>query len=445
MTTQMIESYGIDIGYIITAIAALFLILFITVIVLLVKVSKFNKRLGHFTEGKDAMNLEELMLSKFSDIDSIVNNEKKQNKDIKYIAERSTIAFNKSGLIKYNAFREMTGNLSFALALLNDNNTGVIINSMHSREGCFTYAKEIINGKSYIVLSEEEKEALEAALTLKPNPVEELLEKDRAEKTTEEINQNMTVVAKNNVKEPPAPMAKIRKPEDLNREKTKFISEEPKPTVADEARVKKLTSEEREKFVTTDEAVTTSLSEEIPTRPRNSDLYLEANISTKLADEIKTKPREEVLKEDNPKSTITRPTITEPTTSFDYEDKPEKAKIEIKVNTSIEDSEDFDNEDTFKSSSITITQPTKNNTMRILPTNTYDKNAYESLMRQKENNISEIISEPTTRATQKSNEVIADANVDLGFQDDIGKKPAITIKTNYDIDPNYKDEFGGIL
>ncbi len=440
MTTQMIESYGIDLGYIITAITALFLILLIIIIVLMVKVGKLNKRLSRFTKGKDARNLEELMLSKFSDIDSIVNNEKKQNKDIKYIAERSTIAFNKSGLIKYNAFREMTGNLSFALALLNDNNTGVIINSMHSREGCFTYAKEIINGESYIVLSDEEKEALEVALTLKPNLVDTLLEQDRANKTTEEINENMTVVTKNNVKEPPKPMARIRKPEDINREKEKAIPEEPKPTVADEARVKKLTEEEREKFSQVEENNSAPLSDEIPTRPRNSDIYLDANISTKLADEIKTKPRENVLKDSTP-----RPTITEPTPSFDYEDKPEKAKIEIKVNTSIEDTVDFNDDTEFKPASITINQPAKNNTMRILPTNTYDKNVYEALNKQKENDISEIIPESSSITNKKSTEVIVDKNVDLGFQDDIGKKPEITIKTNYDVDPNYKDEFGKIL
>ena len=59
----------------------------------------------------------------------------------------------------------MGGKLSFALALLNDKNNGFIINSMHSsREGCYTYVKEIINGESFVILATEEKEALEMAL-----------------------------------------------------------------------------------------------------------------------------------------------------------------------------------------------------------------------------------------------------------------------------------------
>ena len=57
----------------------------------------------------------------------------------------------------------MGGKLSFALALLDNNDTGFVINAMHSREGCYTYIKEIIKGESYIVLGDEEKEAVEIA------------------------------------------------------------------------------------------------------------------------------------------------------------------------------------------------------------------------------------------------------------------------------------------
>ena len=58
----------------------------------------------------------------------------------------------------------MGGKLSFSLALLDQKNDGFIINAMHSREGCYTYIKEILNGNSIIVLAEEEKEALNLAM-----------------------------------------------------------------------------------------------------------------------------------------------------------------------------------------------------------------------------------------------------------------------------------------
>lgn len=68
--------------------------------------------------------------------------------------------------MKYNAFDGMGGNLSFALVLMDSDNNGVVLNSMHTREGCFNYAKEIIGGEAYVALSEEEKEAIERAKTL---------------------------------------------------------------------------------------------------------------------------------------------------------------------------------------------------------------------------------------------------------------------------------------
>ena len=58
----------------------------------------------------------------------------------------------------------MGGKLSFAVALLDKNNNGWIMNAMHSREGCYTYIKEIIKGESYVELAEEEAEALDKAI-----------------------------------------------------------------------------------------------------------------------------------------------------------------------------------------------------------------------------------------------------------------------------------------
>ena len=58
----------------------------------------------------------------------------------------------------------MGGMLSFSLALLNDQNDGFLINSVHSSDGCYSYTKEIKSGESDISLGEEEKKALQKAL-----------------------------------------------------------------------------------------------------------------------------------------------------------------------------------------------------------------------------------------------------------------------------------------
>ena len=66
-------------------------------------------------------------------------------------------------IVKYDAFKEMGGKLSFSMAMLDDKNSGYILTSVHTREGCYTYIKEIIKGESFVVLSEEERRALEEA------------------------------------------------------------------------------------------------------------------------------------------------------------------------------------------------------------------------------------------------------------------------------------------
>lgn len=58
----------------------------------------------------------------------------------------------------------MGGKLSYSLALLDENNNGFILNSVHSTEGCYSYTKEIRNGQSSISLGEEEKQALDIAM-----------------------------------------------------------------------------------------------------------------------------------------------------------------------------------------------------------------------------------------------------------------------------------------
>ena len=114
-------------------------------------------------DGKNAKTLEESIMRRMDQIDYLISSNQKNESDIKSLYKKMKNTFQKIGLVKYDAFHEMGGKLSFSLALLNEVNDGFIINAMHSREGCYTYIKEIIDGNSIIALSEEEKEALDMA------------------------------------------------------------------------------------------------------------------------------------------------------------------------------------------------------------------------------------------------------------------------------------------
>ena len=117
-----------------------------------------------FLKGKDGKNLEESFFEKFRLLDEVEEIAKENKEEVRKLRKQVQKTYQKVGIVRYDAFNEMGGNLSFVLTMLNDQNSGWLLNAMHSREGCYTYIKEIINGKSYVELGEEEKESLERAI-----------------------------------------------------------------------------------------------------------------------------------------------------------------------------------------------------------------------------------------------------------------------------------------
>lgn len=164
MGMDIFDSLGISTDIVVIALIIIVILQFIWIFVILSKCNKLNKRISRFTTGNDAASLEEIMAKRFSEIRQIVKNEKEQNRNIDTINDKFLTTFCKIGLVKYDAFKEMSGKLSFSLALLTENHDGIIITSMHSREGCFTYCKEVTNEESYYILSEEERLALNVAI-----------------------------------------------------------------------------------------------------------------------------------------------------------------------------------------------------------------------------------------------------------------------------------------
>lgn len=163
----MIDFFGLfqfETLYAILALVGIVVILLAIVIVLHSKIKKLGERLDKFMVGKNTESLETVITTRFSEIDELKQTTKKHGKQLSDIEEEMISVYKKVGLVKYDAFNEMGGKLSFALAMLDKSNNGYVINAIHSREGCYTYAKEIVKGESYITLGEEEKKALEKAV-----------------------------------------------------------------------------------------------------------------------------------------------------------------------------------------------------------------------------------------------------------------------------------------
>lgn len=164
MENSILGKLGFDPVFIIAALFLLILVLFIMTVLLKSKIKKLEARYEDFMRGKTGESLENIILSRFDEIDKLKKSDVKKTKALNDIIENLDMTYQKIGIIKYDAFNEMGGKLSFALALLTKENDGFIINAMHSREGCYTYVKEIVKGESYITLAEEEQEALEEAV-----------------------------------------------------------------------------------------------------------------------------------------------------------------------------------------------------------------------------------------------------------------------------------------
>ena len=156
MESSIFSGIGIDPGIIVIVLAILTLISFIASVICFSQYRKLYRRYDMFMRGKDAETLEDTIMELVDEteyLDSVVS--------------KAQAGYQKTGIVKYNAFKGMGGNLSFVIAMLDDNNTGFVLNSVHSREGCYLYLKDVVEGKTEVLLGSEEKEALERALGYK--------------------------------------------------------------------------------------------------------------------------------------------------------------------------------------------------------------------------------------------------------------------------------------
>ena len=155
---------NLDTGYLFIALFVLLLICVILLTIFVIKLNKLAKRLESFCSGKDAKSLEKEIRSMCEDNQLLKASLDKNKREIKTINRRMQHVFQKIGLVKYDAFMQMGGQLSFALALLDENNDGFVMNSVHSSDGSYCYTKVIQNGECELSLGDEEAKAIRMAM-----------------------------------------------------------------------------------------------------------------------------------------------------------------------------------------------------------------------------------------------------------------------------------------
>lgn len=157
------QSTGINPAYLIFVLAFLIIVCIVILIVVLCKLKKLYRAYDRFMRGKDAESLENTLLSCIEKTEEVDKMNQMLREDIIGLRKNQRITYQKMGMVKYNAFREMSGDLSYTLALLDQRDNGFVMNSVYGKEGGYSYIKEIVNGECAILLSEEEQTALEKA------------------------------------------------------------------------------------------------------------------------------------------------------------------------------------------------------------------------------------------------------------------------------------------
>lgn len=171
--SAIFENIGIDPGIIIIILLIIAIILIGSMISYSLRLSRLERKYKMFMKGSDAQSLEKTFMRKFAQIDRLYEAKENHEQTIKSIVKNFRVIFSKYGVEKYDAFDDVGGKLSFALALLDKENTGLILNAVHSRDNCFLYLKEIVKGESYVMLSQEEVEALRKAVNFGLGELEE--------------------------------------------------------------------------------------------------------------------------------------------------------------------------------------------------------------------------------------------------------------------------------
>ena len=158
------DKIGIDLGILVLMLMVLVLVLIVIVLNLSLGLHRLQRKYSMFMKGSDGQSLERVFAQKIKEVDRLSTSNDDNYMKIQSLQKKMDKALTKYGIVKYYAFDDVGGKLSFAIAMLDKNNTGFILNAIHSRDNCFFYIKEIVNGESYILLSSEEMDALRQAV-----------------------------------------------------------------------------------------------------------------------------------------------------------------------------------------------------------------------------------------------------------------------------------------
>ncbi|WP_199616909.1 DUF4446 family protein [Paenibacillus alkalitolerans] len=143
------------------------LLMLILYIIALVKIGRLRRRLNAFLNGSNVTGLEAVIGNLHAKTDKLESFSRNTEIAIKEIQKKTAAMKGNVAVIRYNAFAERGSDLSFSVAIIDDDSNGVVISSIHSRDESFVYGKPVNNGSSSYTLTPEEKDAIQLAIQKK--------------------------------------------------------------------------------------------------------------------------------------------------------------------------------------------------------------------------------------------------------------------------------------
>ena len=161
--SNLFNSMGIDVGFVVILLMVISIVLIVMIMINFNTTKKLQRQYKAFMKGMDGASLEKVFRKRLQQIEGMLAIQDQQEAEMKLLHTVQDRSLTKYGVVKYDAFEDVGGKLSFVLALLDKSNSGIVLNAIHSKENCFLYIKEIVKGESYIMLSNEEIDALRIA------------------------------------------------------------------------------------------------------------------------------------------------------------------------------------------------------------------------------------------------------------------------------------------
>jgi hypothetical protein len=141
------------------------IVLLLVIILLGIQNRRLKKKLHIFFSGKDAKDLEEILLNQLEETRGLDQEIQELFEISNRLRELGMKSIHKTAVMRFNPFKEVGGNQSFCVALLDGKNSGVVITSLHTREGTRVYSKPVVLGReNNFPLTEEEKATIAEAI-----------------------------------------------------------------------------------------------------------------------------------------------------------------------------------------------------------------------------------------------------------------------------------------